>query len=182
MPGKTPNGNGKEPVENGGYPGSKDIDMKDESSSSLKGKGKKGAKDGDEEMTVVVPISKKQSSSQTPNDADGDVSMDDADKEEDKVDPVAQAVSGNISPQSPSLAVSAPELDREANTSFSMQISRVISRSSTELWPCSTPDLPSEPCDLSRPSANDLAQTSSPRSSSRPSPQQSHLEMWQNSF
>ncbi|KAI3401157.1 hypothetical protein diail_303 [Diaporthe ilicicola] len=94
MPGKTPNGNGKEPVENGGYPGSKDIDMKDESSSSLKGKGKKGAKDGDEEMTVVVPISKKQSSAPPPNDADGDVSMDDADKDgEDKVDPVAQAVS-----------------------------------------------------------------------------------------
>ncbi|KAI7784263.1 26s proteasome non-atpase regulatory subunit 3 [Diaporthe eres] len=94
MPGKTPNGNGKEPVENGGYPGSKDIDMKDESSSSLKGKGKKGAKDGDEEMTVVVPISKKQSSAQPPNDADGDVSMDDADKDgEEKVDPVAQAVS-----------------------------------------------------------------------------------------
>ncbi|KAL1873875.1 26S proteasome non-ATPase regulatory subunit [Diaporthe australafricana] len=94
MPGKTPNGNGKEPVENGGYPGSKDIDMKDESSSSLKGKGKKGAKDGDEEMTVVVPISKKQSSAPPPNDADGDVSMDDADKEgEEKVDPVAQAVS-----------------------------------------------------------------------------------------
>lgn len=94
MPGKTPNGNGKEPVENGGYPGSKDIDMKDDSS-SLKGKGKKGAKDGDEEMTVVVPISKKQSSSQPPNDGDGDVSMDDADKDgEEKVDPVAQAVSG----------------------------------------------------------------------------------------
>ncbi|KAH8773487.1 26S proteasome non-ATPase regulatory subunit 3 [Diaporthe sp. PMI_573] len=94
MPGKTPNGNGKEPVENGGYPGSKDIDMKDESSSSLKGKGKKGAKDGDDEMTVVVPISKKQSSAQPPNDADGDVSMDDADKDgEDKVDPVTQAVS-----------------------------------------------------------------------------------------
>ncbi|POS73200.1 26S proteasome non-ATPase regulatory subunit 3 [Diaporthe helianthi] len=93
MPSKTPNGNGKEPVENGGYPGSKDIDMKDDSS-SLKGKGKQGAKDGDEEMTVVVPISKKQSSSQPPNDADGDVSMDDADKDgEDKVDPVAQAVS-----------------------------------------------------------------------------------------
>lgn len=96
MPGKTPNGNGKEPVENGGYPGSKDIDMKDESSSSLKGKGKKGAKDGDEEMTVVVPISKKQSSAPPPNDADGDVNMDDADKDaEEKVDPVAQAVSGN---------------------------------------------------------------------------------------
>ncbi|KUI61692.1 putative 26S proteasome regulatory subunit rpn3 [Cytospora mali] len=91
MPGKTPNGNGKEPVENGGYPGSKDIEMKDDSS-SLKGKGKKGAKEGDEEMTVVVPMSKKQSSAPPPNDADGDVSMEDAEEEE-KVDPVAQAVS-----------------------------------------------------------------------------------------
>ncbi|KAK7732263.1 26S proteasome non-ATPase regulatory subunit [Cytospora paraplurivora] len=91
MPGKTPNGNGKEPVENGGYPGSKDVEMKDDSS-SIKGKGKKGAKEGDEEMTVVVPISKKQSSAPPANDADGDVSMEDVEEEE-KVDPVAQAVS-----------------------------------------------------------------------------------------
>lgn len=93
MPGKTPNGNGKEPVENGGYPGSKDIEMKDES--SLKGKGKKGSKDGDEEMTVVVPPSKNASSTPLTNDADGDVDMDDAEKEgEAKVDPVAQTVAG----------------------------------------------------------------------------------------
>lgn len=95
MPGKTPNGNGKEPVENGGYPGSKDIEMKDDSS-SLKGKGKKSSKDkdGDEEMTVVVPISKKQSSQPPANDADGDVDMDDAEKDgEAKVDPVVQTVS-----------------------------------------------------------------------------------------
>lgn len=94
MPGKTPNGNGKEPVENGGYPGSKDIEMKDDSS-SLKGKGKKGLKDGDEEMTVVVPMSKKQSSQPPTNDADGDVDMEGAEKEaEVKVDPAAQTVSG----------------------------------------------------------------------------------------
>ena len=95
MPGKTPNGNGKEPVENGGYPGSKDIEMKDES--SLKGKGKKALKEGDDEMTVVVPPSKKQSSAPQPNDGDGDVAMDDSDKADDgevKVDPVVQAVSG----------------------------------------------------------------------------------------
>lgn len=100
MPGKTPNGNGKEPVENGGYPGSKDVEMKDDS--SLKGKGKKGLKDkdGDEEMTVVVPISKKQSSQPPNNDADGDVNMDD-DAEQDgeaKVDPVVQTVSGTYRP------------------------------------------------------------------------------------
>ncbi|EON98029.1 putative 26s proteasome non-atpase regulatory subunit 3 protein [Phaeoacremonium minimum UCRPA7] len=94
MPGKTPNGNGKEPVENGGYSGSKDIEMKDES--SLKGKGKKALKEGDDEMTVVVPPSKKQSSAPQPNDGDGDVAMDDSDKADDgevKVDPVVQAVS-----------------------------------------------------------------------------------------
>ncbi|KAJ9148518.1 26S proteasome non-ATPase regulatory subunit 3 [Pleurostoma richardsiae] len=93
MPGKTPGGNGKEPVENGGYPGSKDIDMKDDSS-SLKGKGKKPLKDGEEEMTVVVPPSKKQSSA--PPAGDGDVTMDDAEKADDgevKVDPVVQTVS-----------------------------------------------------------------------------------------
>lgn len=95
MPGKTPNGNGKEPVENGGYPGSKDIDLKDES--SLKGKGKKSLKEGEDEKTIVVPITKKQSSAPPPNDGDGDVSMDDAEKVDDgevKVDPVVQAVSG----------------------------------------------------------------------------------------
>lgn len=95
MPGKTPNGNGKEPVENGGYPGSKDIEMKDDS--SLKGKGKKSLKDkdGDEEMTVVVPPSKKQSSQPPSNDADGDVNMDESEQDaEAKVDPVVQAVSG----------------------------------------------------------------------------------------
>lgn len=93
MPGKTPNSNGKEPVENGGYPGSKDIEMTDES--SLKGKGKKGSKDGDEEMTVVVPPSKNPSSTPPTNDADGDVDMGDADKEgEAKVDPAAQTVAG----------------------------------------------------------------------------------------
>lgn len=63
-----------------------------------KTKGKKGAKDGDDEMTVVVPPAKgsKQSSKQ-PHDADGDVSMageDTADDGEVKVDPVVQTVAG----------------------------------------------------------------------------------------
>lgn len=88
MPGKTPD---KEPVENGGYRGGKD----------LKPKGKKASKkEGDEEMTVVVPPSKssKQSSVPPPNDAEGDVAMDDAEKTaaegEAKVDPVAQTING----------------------------------------------------------------------------------------
>ncbi|KAL2171765.1 hypothetical protein VTG60DRAFT_1763 [Thermothelomyces hinnuleus] len=85
MPGKTPD---KEPVENGGYRGGKD----------LKPKGKKASKkEGDDEMTVVVPPSKssKQSSVPPPNDAEGDVAMDDVEKTaegEAKVDPVAQTI------------------------------------------------------------------------------------------
>ncbi|KAI1773243.1 proteasome regulatory subunit C-terminal-domain-containing protein [Hypoxylon cercidicola] len=93
MPGKTPHSNGKEPVENG-VRNNQDVDMTDEKS-SLKGKGKKGVKEG-EDMTVVVPVSKttRQSSQPPPPDADGDVAMD-LDKPEDlevKVDPVTQAV------------------------------------------------------------------------------------------
>lgn len=95
MPGKTPHSNGKEPVENG-VRNNQDVDMTDEKS-SMKGKGKKGAKEG-EDMTVVVPVSKttRQSSQPPPPDADGDVAMD-LDKPEDlevKVDPVTQAVAG----------------------------------------------------------------------------------------
>ncbi len=97
MPGKTPD---KEPVENGGYRGGKDIDMKDkDEASSLKHKGKKSVKEGDDEMTVVVPPSKasKQSSVPPPGDADVDVAMDDAEKAdgaEVEVDPVVQTING----------------------------------------------------------------------------------------
>ncbi|GAB1317522.1 26S proteasome non-ATPase regulatory subunit [Madurella fahalii] len=89
MPGKTPD---KEPVENGGYRGGKDIDMKDK---DLKPKSKKvSKKEGEDEMTVVVPPSKRQSSVPPLNDADGDVAMDDSDKagDEVKVDPVIQTI------------------------------------------------------------------------------------------
>lgn len=89
MPGKTPHGNGKEPVENGGIRNSKDVEMKDEA--ALKGKKKAVAsKDSD-----VAPskAGKKQAE-------DGDVAMADGDasteEEEDaaKVDPVVQASAG----------------------------------------------------------------------------------------
>ncbi|CAJ2508981.1 Uu.00g140070.m01.CDS01 [Anthostomella pinea] len=91
MPGKTP---GKEPVENG-IRNNQDVDMTDEKS-SMKGKGKKAGKEG-EDMTVVVPPPKntKQSSQPPPADAEGDVAMDDSDKVEDfevKVDPVTQTI------------------------------------------------------------------------------------------
>lgn len=94
MPGKTPD---KEPVDNGGYRGGKDIDMKEkDEASSLKHKGKKSIKEGEDEMTVVVPPSKtsKQSSAPPPNDGDGDVAMEDSEKVEDevKVDPVVQTI------------------------------------------------------------------------------------------
>lgn len=84
MPSKTPNSNGNKPVQNGAQ---KDTEMKDATK-----KGKKGAKDGDDEMTVVVPPSKGKKG--TAPDADGDVSMGDEDAVE-QVDPVEQAVTGN---------------------------------------------------------------------------------------
>lgn len=69
--------------------------MKDD----LKGKGKKAAKDGDEEMTVVVPKTRPVKSS-APPDKDGDVAMgDEADKDaegEVKVDPVVQTSTGEL--------------------------------------------------------------------------------------
>jgi 26S proteasome regulatory subunit N3 len=86
MPGKTPQKNGKS-AENG-LRGNQDVDMKDSSAKA------KGTKDGDEEMTVVVPPSK---ASKQSADADGDVSMGGEDQAEDgeaKVDPVVQAVAG----------------------------------------------------------------------------------------
>ncbi|KAG6025822.1 hypothetical protein E4U41_001441 [Claviceps citrina] len=90
MPSKTPKNNGNEPIEND-IRSKGDVDMKD----SGKPKGKQGANDGDEEMTVVVPITKasKQSSKQAQDD-DGDVSMggDDTADIGEKVDPIAQTV------------------------------------------------------------------------------------------
>ncbi|KAJ2972690.1 hypothetical protein NUW58_g9133 [Xylaria curta] len=93
MPGKTPHSNGNEPVENG-IRNNKDVDMTDEKS-SMKGKGKKGVKEG-EDMTVVVPPSKatKQTSQPPHADDEGDIAMDDPDKAQElevKVDPVTQA-------------------------------------------------------------------------------------------
>lgn len=86
MPGKTPQKNGNKPTENGSRSG-KDVE-------GSKTRAKKAAKDGDEEMTVVVPPSKaSKQSSAPPADTDGDVSMGDDEKEE-KIDPAAQAVAG----------------------------------------------------------------------------------------
>jgi 26S proteasome regulatory subunit N3 len=101
MPGKTHHANGNDPVENG-INGTKDIEMKEDAPSPMKGgKGKK-VKDGqDEEMTVVVPPSKgSKPSVSLPADKDGDVVMDGPDKTgddspvEETVDPVTKAITG----------------------------------------------------------------------------------------
>lgn len=101
MPSKTPHTNGTDPVENG-INGTKDIEMKEDAPSSMKGgKGKKVKEGQDEEMIVVVPPSKgSKLSAPPPEDEDGDVLMDESEKTGDdqpavvKVDPVTQAVSG----------------------------------------------------------------------------------------
>lgn len=100
MPSKTPHTNGSDPVENG-INGTKDVEMKEDTPSSMKGgKGKK-IKDGDEEMTVVVPPSKgSKLSAPLPSDNDSDVVMDESEKSVDvtpvelEVDPVEKAISG----------------------------------------------------------------------------------------
>jgi 26S proteasome regulatory subunit N3 len=100
MPSKTPHTNGNKPVENR-VNGTKDVEMKDDAPSSLKGgKGKK-LKEGDEEMTVVVPPSKGSKLSAPPvKDTEGDIPMDGFEDEDGedagavKIDPVAKAVSG----------------------------------------------------------------------------------------
>lgn len=98
MPGKTPPSNGNKPVENN-IRNNQDVDMTDDKS-TMKGKGKKGVKEG-EDMTVVVPPSKatKQSSQTPPADAEEDLVMDDLDKDQEleaKVDPVTQTITGKL--------------------------------------------------------------------------------------
>ncbi|KUJ14892.1 uncharacterized protein LY89DRAFT_783948 [Mollisia scopiformis] len=98
MPSKTPHTNGDKPVENG-VNGTKDVEMKDDAPAPLKGgKGKK-VKEGDEEMTVVVPPSKgSKLSAPPPKDTDGDVVMDGPEEINGddagavQIDPVAKAV------------------------------------------------------------------------------------------
>jgi 26S proteasome regulatory subunit N3 len=99
MPSKTPHTNGTGPVENS-VNGTKDVEMKDDAPTPLKcGKSKK-AKEGEEEMTVVVPPPKgSKLSAPLPKDGDGDVDMGGSEKavEEDagavKIDPVTKTVS-----------------------------------------------------------------------------------------
>lgn len=100
MPSKTPHTNGTDPVENG-INGTKDVEMKEDTPSSMKGGKSKKVKDSDEEMTVVVPPSKSSKlSAPPPPDTDSDIIMDDLEKPVDtasaevEVDPVEKAISG----------------------------------------------------------------------------------------
>lgn len=146
MPSKTPHSNGDKPVENGVH--------NDANRNDSKTKGKKGAKDGDEEMTVVVPPSKDSKKSQGA-DADGDVSMGD-EATEAPVDPAAQAVAGKCFV----LYRSNDDLARFMAMftflpkSLSTQISRATLHCSTAPLLSSMPDFPSAPCDPSPSPAN----------------------------
>ena len=105
----TPHTNGVYPVENGVEGAAEDIEMGDEASDAVdKTKsipGKKD-KDGDDEMTVVVPPpNSSKLVGRSDKDDHGDVIMEGAEKtpgavveaaEEEKVDPVAKAVAGTF--------------------------------------------------------------------------------------
>ncbi|KAL7619882.1 26S proteasome non-ATPase regulatory subunit [Parahypoxylon ruwenzoriense] len=151
MPGKTPHSNGNEPVENG-IRNNQDVDMTDEKS-SLKGKGKKGVKEG-EDMTVVVPPSKttKQSSQPPPPDADGDIAMESSDKAEDlevKVDPITQTITD--------IKSNFPLLDRAValfDARFSLRALRSISSLRKRLTPDILAQVIAETFSPASPSAN----------------------------
>ena len=95
-----PHTNGVEPVENGI---NGDVEMGDEASDAADKSQPHKDKDGDDEMTVVVPPPKASKSSLDDNkDREGDVAMDGVDQtdgaqEEERIDPVAQTISGESS-------------------------------------------------------------------------------------
>ncbi|RDW73734.1 hypothetical protein BP5796_07176 [Coleophoma crateriformis] len=155
MPSKTPHTNGKEPVENG-INGTKDVEMKDDAQSTLKaGKGKK-VKEGEEEMTVVVPPSKgSKLSAPPPKDTDGDLTMDgSANAEGDdlavKIDPVAKAVA-DIKGNFPLLEKAVALFDAR----FSLRALRSISSIRKRL----TPDILAQVITETYPSTNPAAQS-----------------------
>ena len=152
MPSKTPHTNGTDPVENG-INGTKDIEMKDDAPAPLKGgKGKK-AKEGEDEMTVVVPPPKgSKLSAPLAKDDDGDVAMDGAaetngeDAGAVKVDPVTKAVAGMFARQIYTMKhTDIPSLSQISKTHFHYW---------SALSLCSMLDFLSEPYDQSPPSAN----------------------------
>jgi 26S proteasome regulatory subunit N3 len=75
MSGDKPSANGTDPLENG-INGTDDIEMEDESSKSAGRTKSAKDKDGDEEMTVVVPPPKVAKSAGAPQkDDEGDIAM-----------------------------------------------------------------------------------------------------------
>jgi hypothetical protein len=174
MPSKTPHTNGTDNLGNG-INGTKDVEMKDDAPAPLKGgKGKK-AKEGEEEMTVVVPPSKgSKLSAPPPKDTDGDVAMDSVEevaKEDEgavKVDPVAKAIAGM-------LTLRLHFTWQILTGCSSPQISRAISHYWNELLPCLMLDTRSAPCGPSFRSANASHLTSSPKLSPRHTHQQAYL-------
>lgn len=102
MSGDKPHTNGTDPVENG-VNGTDDTEMKDDSNSTDKLKPAKD-KDGDEEMTVVVPPPKSSKLiEEAGKDEEGDVVMEGVEKSDDTkleetIDPAAKAVLGSYFP------------------------------------------------------------------------------------
>lgn len=104
MSGDKPHTNGADPVENG-VNGTDDVEMGDASNSVDKPKAAKD-KDGDEEMTVVVPPPKgSKLPGKTGKDNESDVAMEgiekaEVEKPEEEIDPAAKAVLGSYFTQS----------------------------------------------------------------------------------
>ncbi|EKD16163.1 uncharacterized protein L3040_009602 [Drepanopeziza brunnea f. sp. 'multigermtubi'] len=155
MPGKTPHTNGDKKLENG-ITGSKDVEMTDDAPAALKGgKGKK-VKEGEEEMTVVVPPSKgSKLSAPPPKDTDGDVAMDETDELEGedlavKVDPVTKAVAD--------IKSNFPQLER-AVTLFDARFSLRALRSVSSIRKRLTPDILAQVITETYPSASPIAKS-----------------------
>ena len=102
MNGDKPHINGTDPVENG-VNGTEDVEMDEEPTDSTAPSKRSRDKEGDEEMTVVVPPAKGQKLSGDPDPTkQADVVMDGADTaavkeaEEEVVDPKVKAINGEL--------------------------------------------------------------------------------------
>lgn len=99
MSGDKPHLNGSDPTENG-INGSEDVEMKEESQNSKKVSKPSKDKDGDDEMTVVVPPAKGSKSPSAPGKpteadlANGAVDGEGEGESEEQVDPQEKAISG----------------------------------------------------------------------------------------
>ena len=154
MSGDKPPTNGTDPVENG-INGTEDIEMEEEPSKAS-GRTKSGKdKDGDEEMTVVVPPPKATKLSGAPQkDDEGDIAMNgttEAEIEEpteSTVDPKSKAITGTLDDNS---FLSPPHAFEQAQlTSRFSKTSRTTLLFWSEPLPSSILGLPSEFCDRSR--------------------------------